>query len=529
LSWASQPGTVDNSRIIARNSFWYGLELFLGLVGGFFTSVIVARVIGPERLGYFNLILWMTNVTAMLAVLGIPGTIRKYMAEYLSKGEPGIAHAIYNTALRFQITFAASVTGLAITLVWIWGHPGYRLISILLVMSMAPRMIGFVPSQANTAAEDMRRNTIPSLLGALFNVVFTLFSLWIGWGLAGVAIGYAGGAVLDTALKLYGISETLGPIPPAKISPELKKRMYAYSGQGIALMLLNLVVWDKSDVFVLNLMNRDIKQVTFFTTAFNITERLLTFPNSFANSLNATMLAQFGRGEEKLRNLAVSGAKYAFLIAVPLMVGVACVTRPAVLLLYGEPYRPLVPVLAIAAVLGISKAMMAPASALLQATENQGVLIWVGCICGALDIALDFLWTPAYGAIGAAWANGLAQTAAAIIIWWRVWRQFRIDLRLAGFARIALSGAAMAALVVGVGYLIPGRFGLVVAVLSGVLGWCLMLRLTGAINRADRDRFANLSRTFPPAIRPVFTTALDWLAAHPKKADALTSGATSES
>ena len=43
-------------------------------------------------------------------------------------------------------------------------------------------------------------------------------------------------------------------------------------------------------------MNKDNAQVTFFSIAFNLSERILMIPASFGTSLAATMMAQFGRG-----------------------------------------------------------------------------------------------------------------------------------------------------------------------------------------------------------------------------------------
>jgi O-antigen/teichoic acid export membrane protein len=54
-------GSSDNTRTIARNSFWYGLELLFGLCAALVTSVAVARVMGPERLSYYQLMVWLTN------------------------------------------------------------------------------------------------------------------------------------------------------------------------------------------------------------------------------------------------------------------------------------------------------------------------------------------------------------------------------------------------------------------------------------------------------------------------------------
>jgi O-antigen/teichoic acid export membrane protein len=44
---AGPAGSVDNTRTVARNSFWYGLELFFGLGATLLTSIAVARVVGP--------------------------------------------------------------------------------------------------------------------------------------------------------------------------------------------------------------------------------------------------------------------------------------------------------------------------------------------------------------------------------------------------------------------------------------------------------------------------------------------------
>ena len=172
----------------------------------------------------------------------------------------------------------------------------------------------------------------------------------------------------------------------------------------------------------------------------------------------------------------------------------------------------MIPVLTIAAVLAIPKSLVAPPTFLLQTYENQGYLIGVGCASGALDILLDVWLTPAHGAVGAAVANGVAQTAAAVAIWCRVRRAFRLDLRLGGFGRIALSGIVMAAAVLAVQFLVAGYAGLVVAVISGAAVWMAMLRLTGAIDREDGERFVHIGRILPERVRPIYNRCVSLLA-----------------
>jgi len=502
---------TSNTQTIARNSVWFGIELFFSLFAAFLASVFVARVIGPQRLGYFQYLVWITNITAAVGSMGLPMTTRKYMAEYLNRGEPSVAKAVYRNGLLLQTLIASGVTVVGLGLVFFIGDPAQRPVAVLLVAAMAPRMIGLISSQANNAAELMKRSTAPALTGGVVTIGLTLFSLWIGWDLLGVASSMLLGAAIETVLKLSDVHRRLSPVGACPLPPELKKRMLSYSGQGVVLMLLSALVWDRSDVLILKSLNPDIQQVTFFSLAFNLSERVLMIPNAFLTSLGVTMMAQLGRDSDRLRDMLVSGTKYSFLIAFPLLVGMACLSRPMVLLFYGHRYEPLIIVLTICALLAIPKALASPPSALLQATENQGFLIWVGCICGALDVLLDVLLTPRYGARGAALANGFAQTGAAVALWVRVYRHYRLNLRLGEFGRVVVSGGATAAVAILVPRWFPTYAGMASGFCIAVVTWFLSLRLTGAVNSEDAARMLNMAKVLPGSLRPLFTRLVGWL------------------
>src|SRR5579871_2480597 len=368
----SGPSAADNTRIIARNSFWYGLELVLSLVTSFFTSVAVARVVGPERLGNYQFMMLLTNITISVGSFGLPATARKYMAEYLNTGDPGVARATYLITLKIQALIALGLAAVGLGLVFWLTDPAQRTFSVLLVLSMAPRIVSSIPSIANNAAAVMRRNTGPSLAGGLTTTVLTLLALPLGWDLIGVAAALAIGNALECGLKLRSVESWLGNVAPGKVSPELRRRMFAYSGQGLALMLLNVVVWDRSDIFILKIMNRDPRQITFFSLAFNLSERVLMIPNSFGASLGATMMAQFGRGQARLKEMTVDGARYAFLISLHLLLGMACTSRLLVLLYGEDKYGSMVTTLAIVALMAIPKALVQAPTMMLQAIERQG-------------------------------------------------------------------------------------------------------------------------------------------------------------
>jgi O-antigen/teichoic acid export membrane protein len=163
--------------------------------------------------------------------------------------------------------------------------------------------------------------------------------------------------------------------------------------------------------------------------------------------------------------------------------------------------------------LAIPKALTVPPTTLMQTTENQGFLIWVGCCCGVLDIALDVLLTPHYGARGAAAANGAAQLAAAIAIWVRARGLFRLDLRLGEFGRIVLSAAAMGAVTVAISRWLPTYWGMALAFCAAVVTWFVSLRVTGAVSRSDGERILMMGKVLPGRLRILYRWLVGWLAA----------------
>ncbi len=500
-----------NSQTVARNSFWYSIELVSALVAAFITSVVTANVIGPERLSYFNYMVWLTNITTAVGSFGLPITTRKYMAEYLNRGAKGVARSTYLATLRFQTWIAVAAMAASLLLVLFAGDQNYRAVSILLVVSMAPRMIAYIPSQANNADEAMKRNAAPSLVAGALQTAGTLFSLWIGWGLVGIAAAIPIASAVECVWKLMVVEKWLR-CPRELLPADLKKRMLSYSTQGLALLLLNIVVWDRSDMVFLKAMNSDVRQVTFFSMAFNLTERILMIPKAFGNSIGVTMMAQFGRGQSKLQELTVSGARYVLLVSLPLLVGMACIAKPLVLLLYVESYRPLIVPLMVVSLFAVPKALAAIPTQLLQATERQGFLIWWGCICGVVNVVLDILLVRGHGAVGAALANGAAQALATAGTWVFAWRVMHLDLRLKDFGRIFASAGAMAAGVIAINSFLPGYAGMALSIAAGAAIWVAALRVFRVLDVNDADRFRSVGRVLPASARGLWNRFIRLLA-----------------
>ena len=507
----THPAPAHNTKTIARNSLWYGLEVGIALVFALVGSIAVARVMGPEKLGYYAYITWLTNMSNIVGCLGIPMSTRKYMAEYLARGEPGIARAIFFATLRLQALVAAGITAIGLTLVFTVSEPSYRIISAFLVGALLPRMTLSIPSQANMARENMRANVPASVLNNVITLTLVGLSLIRGWGLLGVAAGVFTGHCAEFITRLIPTVRWARSLPKGTMPREVRSRMISFSGYGMVLMLLNAVVWDRSDIVFLKALSSDIRQVSFFSVVFNISEKILLIPQTFAQAIGVSVMAQYGRDEKRLISMVSTAGRYVFLCAVPLLLGAAALSSPLIRLAYGSRYLPSIPIMAVVCVLAIPKSLLLPAQHLLQTTEHQkGLVIW-GLICAAVNISLDLLLIPQHAAMGAAIANGTTQLVAMIGMWAFAMKLFPLDLQFSNLARILVSGGVMSAAVLLLLQYLHGPVAVVCGVMAGAAVFVTMLRITGSLGSSDTDRLRSLRHYVPGAVAGSFDRLLRFL------------------
>ena len=288
---------------------------------------------------------------------------------------------------------------------------------------------------------------------------------------------------------------------------EVRSRMISFSGYGMVLMLLNAVVWDRSDIVLLKALSSDIRQVSFFSVVFNISEKILLIPQTFAQAIGVSVMAQYGRDEKRLISMVSTAGRYVFLCAVPLLLGAAALSSPLIRLAYGSRYLPSIPIMAVVCVLAIPKSLLLPAQHLLQTTEHQkGLVIW-GLICAAVNISLDLLLIPQHAAMGAAIANGTTQLVAMIGMWAFAMKLFPLDLQFSNLARILVSGGVMSAAVLLLLQYLHGPVALVCGVMAGAAVFVTMLRITGSLGSSDTERLRSLRHYVPGRARGLFRHA----------------------
>ena len=498
----SQSGApVSTTAKVANNSMWYGLETALSILSAIASSVLVARAFGPERLAPFNYILWLTNVTGAIGMVGISSATRKFMADHFAVKDEQGAMVIFRTVMRWQAAWMGLLALVGLAAVLQWAQPGFRFVAALLVVSSWMRVMAFIPSAANMAAENMAANVPGSVAGGLLQVAGTLATVAGGWGLEGIAMAQLVGYTVELIWKLWPLARRARAARGQSLPPALRRRILTFATEGAGLILLHMVVWDRSDILMLNWLHPDPAQVSFYFLAFNLVERILLLPQTFSQAMGASAMAEYGRDARRAVSLTVTAGIYLMLISLPLLFGAAAVSGP-VWMLYGPKFQPATQVFVAMCLLAVPRAMMSPAQTLLQAAERQRNLVWSGCAAAAVKFGLGWILIPRYGALGAALANGTAQAVAGIAAWLFVWWLFTPSpIPFWPALKILASGSLMALCAAAVAGALPPWLGAPAAIAAGVLVFAILLRFTGALGGTDRDRLLALEKLAPARLR----------------------------
>lgn len=506
---------MSNAATITRNSMWTLADTLLAFATAFIASVAVARVMGPTKLGYYQYVIWVATMTGTVASLGVPAATAKYAAEFLGKGDHASARAIIRVTLRFQTYIATAVGVVGLSVVILYVDPERRIWASLAVLSIVPQLLYAVAASALTATEDLRPNVRVSVISTSIHLLSVTLTLVLGLDLVGLSASLLLSRTVDCVLRFAYYKRVYDKMPARGVKipldPELRRRLVQFCWQSTILLGLDLVVWNRSEIFFLE-RYAPIQQVAFYSICFNVVESLLILPRVLAWSADTTILVQQGRAPQTVAKIAVTTLRFMALFSIPAAFGLAGLAGPAMGIVYGAKYLPAIPVLVVTALFSLGRAFQLPAQRLLSATEQQGFMVVWGICLAIVNVLLSLLLIPSHGAIGAALSKGIIQTIAMLGMWWYARRRLGAMVPVVRLAGLVLSAGVMCGVVWLVSRVLPNAAAaLLVGIPVGAVVMVLLLRLTGYLGEADRGRLAQLERVLPGRLRPVFARLVRFL------------------
>ncbi len=388
------------------------------LLAAIFKSAIIARYLGPPRMGLYSFAMWAAGALSLVASLGLPSAVTKYVSEYLGRGDRAQAARISRHLLRLQWIVVLTVAPAAGLAAFFLAEGPEKLVLVLTASLAVPLVATEVLGSVLAGCQHYKQLSIISLKSSVADVGLIVLAVILKSGVAGILVALTAGSSLAAWMSYRAARPMLlagqQGAAPTDASPFRRARSFAFTESYI--VLLDGIIWQRSEVAFLKALST-LRQVAFYGIGFGLARKFSDILATFTDTLMPLSSEAFGRsGLQDIGKIYETSLKYVQIALAPLCALGIGLSAPLIGLIYGPAYLPLVPVfrLLLASVAVTSLAYVG--ASVLYATEHQGFIAKCQTPIAVLNIALDLTLIPAHGAMGAAFANAGAQVLEAVIL-----------------------------------------------------------------------------------------------------------------
>ncbi|MDP9360681.1 MAG: oligosaccharide flippase family protein [Acidobacteriota bacterium] len=439
---------------VARNTILNAGSLFSNVVTAVALSVIMARNLGPSGMGLYSYVAWIIGLLTVLATLGLPDTITKYVSELRERGHLASARAITVRTIRLVLVLSLVVVIAAVALSFATGFP-------LPALHLVPWLLLTIPLALQQALSAVlmglhRYGTLAmaSLGSGCTQIVFVLAAVRFQGGVVAMLFALLAGVSVGAMVMLLSVSRAMRPVqttaPISEATERAVRRSRRFAISLGYIVFLDLIVWQRSEVLFLQHFS-PLAEVAIYSIAFVLASRLGGVVEPFAAILMPLSSAAYGRsGYRELAGIYTRSVTYLQIVIAPTCMLAVVLARPFILLLYGTRYVSIVPVFQVLVFALAVTAVAAPANGILYALEEYRFLVRYETVIAIAILLLDIILIPRYGSLGAAVANSAAQIAAVVLTQVYVTRLIRctypwkVTIEIYGSALLAAALVALA-------------------------------------------------------------------------------------
>lgn len=391
------------------NFGWLAVERFVRLATGVAVGLVVARYLGPAQFGMLSFCLAVIGLLSVGPGLGLEALVKREIIRRPAESSVLLACA-FRLRLIAGIVGVAVLAGAAVGSTSLLTAEEGRLLVLLSLLLLQPAL--FAPDlwlQATLRARQAASAQLAALVAAsitrlalvLMDAPLLAFGAVLVAEMALVALG------LWWALKRAGLSQAVWAGYDAGRAKALLREAWPLMLTGFAIL-----IYMKIDQVMLRQMG-GARSVGVYAAAVRLSELWYFVPVAMASSLLPALLRAREQGaeiyRERLQQFFDLNAGVAYVLAVPLALGSGWVVRVA----YGLDYAEAGPVLAVHiwaslfVFIGVARS---------QWLVNEGLsrFYLVCTVAGAIvNIGLNVVLIPRWGAQGAAWATLAAYGVAA--------------------------------------------------------------------------------------------------------------------
>lgn len=379
----------------------------IGLGLSFFTSVLVARLLGPEKKGIVVTILTIPSLISVFADLGIRSATTYFMGKHIYDDQTILSNLAVLTLIISIISVVVAV------LIYHWDalpqQYGWVVIAIALVI-LPLKLVSILGNSVLLAKQHIRALAVASILEqTIYLIVVVSLAISKSIQVASILSAQVFAACVS-AIYIVTVVRQYGRLRLA-FSPELTWRLlklgFVYAA---ALFVLNINY--RVDVILLQRLSND-SEVGIYSVGVTIAELLWLVPQAlstvnFARSSATQNSLDYAHKTAIVMRVAFWGG------LIPSALLFLC-APPAITFIYGEAY--IKSGVVVQAILpGVLMALFFKVlNSDLAGRGRPDAAFWVYGAVAILNIALNIWLIPIYGCLGSAWASTVSYSTGAII------------------------------------------------------------------------------------------------------------------
>lgn len=484
---------------LARQSAANAIATGSILLSGALSTIIVARLLGPADLGVVTYAAWIVSVILMLADLGIPGALARYLPEVRGTGDASAAHGLtLHVYRRFILAVglaAAAIAGLAL---WHLARgrgisfeidPGsYKTTPVFWLLVAAAVM-----SQSSSAfAIGLLRGQ--QAFGRMARIMLVAAAAQIGVTIVGsILFGITGALSAAVAVGLAPTIFLLRELRTGRaVPPDLRTRLTRYCTATWAAYLLSAVTWARTEILFLE-RSWGSEAVALFSIGLTLANLAVQAPLLLTGTLLPVMARHIAAEQHALAiEMYRTGMRYLAMLVFPACFGVAAITPVFVPWVYGPGFAAAVAPAAMLVVAAAFYALTAVTQIFMNAAERNRFTVVVGVLGAASIIASGLFLIPTYGLMAAAGARTAVQVLTTAASIWYVHRHLGAPAPLGQIGRIVCAAAVCGLAAFAVLQAFPRPAALGPAILAGMATYAAALKLFGCILPQDAQRLQAL-------------------------------------
>ena len=429
MSQITQP--LGMSRLAQHIASTFSRHLATVIIG-LGLNIFLARVLGPERNGFYNLALLVPLLASKFFDLGIPSA----NAYFLGRKEIPVMVA-YRTTMRLWAVLSSLGTVVAVAVVLGYGttfFPGVPTTVLLVSLLIFPLTLGHVfLASLLRGLQDFKQYNAVLLIGPLVTLVGTAVLVWqLQWGVSGALAALAVGNLVQIGVAYAGVRTHQDKTTQMWSTTAYGRQAISY-GWKVQLSTVVAFINYRVDIFLVNFFLNPAS-AGIYVIAVQLAERLWMLSQSVGVVVLPRLSALHNDEATRLR-LTPLVTRWVFLLSILMALGLTLLGLPFIEFVYGRDYLP-----AYGALLWLLPGVILISGSRVLANDISArgrpeLNMYTAWLVLVLNILMNVLLIPYYGINGAAMASTIAYTANSVAKIWQYaylsgnpwWRSFRPD------------------------------------------------------------------------------------------------------